>query len=458
MPPLTEAASPGATLADAASYEITSDEANSSNNKGFDEDMNSFPQLARVSDSMVIESGRGSLLWDTDGNEYIDFASGVLVLAAGHSEPRIAEAISKQASQLMNCYAHDTAQRTALAEKLLATTDGDFDQAFFMSTGSEGIEAALKIARAVTGRAGVIGFSGAFHGKTASAVTINGDPGVRKSFGSTIAGPVIRALFPYPYRWEFEGDVDEAALNFLEAQIAMEGAEQIGAILLEPFLGAGGVIPASPAFLKGIRAIADRHGMVMILDEIQSGLGRGGNLWSYQAAGAVPDILLGAKHLGGGMPIVGLISRAEIYDQIPAGSLTSTFGGNPLSAAASLASLDIIESDGLVEQCRASATIVRARFDEWESAFAIVGEGRNAGLSCGIELVEPGTKTPASGLARRAKSIAARHGLLAMPAAGAHGNILRFGPALNIPSELLLQGLDRLGSVLEELSAAQPAA
>lgn len=413
-----------------------------------------FPPLARVSDSMVVDRGRGSLIWDSAGNEYIDFASGVLVLAAGHADPRIAEAVGAQASRLTNCYAHDTDVRYALADAVLETTGGDLDQVFFMSTGSESIDAALKIARAVTGRHGVVTFSGAFHGKTASAVTLGGETRIRDVFGSNVSGPVVRALFPNPYRWPFPGDVDTTALNFLEAQIQAEGSQRLGAILLEPFLGAGGVIAASPGFLRGLRVLADRYGLLLIVDEIQSGLGRGGDLWSHRATGVVPDILLGAKHLGGGLPIVALMSRREIFEQIPAGTLTSTFGGNPLSCAAGLAMLSIFGTDDLLGQGRRNAEIVAGQLAQWEHDYDIVGQGRNAGLSCGIELVTPGTAAPAPELAARAKSAAAARGLLTMPAAGTHGNVVRFGPALNIPPELLRRGLDRLGSVLEDLQHA----
>jgi len=416
--------------------------------------MSTLPDLARVSDSMVIDHAKGSLLWDSEGREYVDFASGVLVLAAGHSDPRIADALAAQANRLTNCYAHDTDVRYRAADAVLATTAGDFDSAFFMSTGSESIEAALKIARAVTGRPGVVSFSGAFHGKTASAVALGGDAGTRDVFGSSIAGPVVRALYPYPYQWDLDIDVDTAALTILDAQIRAEGAGRLGAILLEPFLGAGGVVPASQRFLEGVRGIADRHGMLLILDEIQSGLGRGGEMWSYQRTGMIPDILIGAKHLGGGMPIVSLMSRSEIYDQIPQGTLTSTFGGNPLAAAAAVTMLSIFESDDLLEQGRANARRVGERIGSWEQTYEIVGQARNAGLSCGIELVEPGTKEPATRLARRAKALAAEEGLLTMPAAGTHGNVLRFGPALNIPEELLERGLDRLESVVSRLETA----
>ncbi|TAM66458.1 MAG: aspartate aminotransferase family protein [Microbacteriaceae bacterium] len=411
----------------------------------------SFPDLARVSNSMVVERAKGSLLWDTEDNEYIDFASGVLVLAAGQADERIAEAVSAQARTLTNVYAHDTRPRSDLAEAILETTGGDFDQAFFMSTGSEGIETALKIARAVTGRHGLVAFSGAFHGKTASGVTVDGQAGVRDVFGSTIVGPVVRAHYPYPYRWMLPGDVDETALALLDAQIQMEGAGRIGAILMEAFLGAGGVVPASARFLRGVREIADRYNLVFILDEIQSGLGRSGTTWAYQAAGITPDLLLGAKHLGGGLPIVAIMSSRDVYDRVPAGSLTSTFGGNPLSTAAGLAMLRIFDTDDLVARGAAAAVEVAARMRRWEQDYLIVGECRSAGLSCGIELVVPGTTEPNRVAANAAKALAATHGLLTMPAAGVYGNVLRFGPALNIPENLLDDGLDRLESVIAEL-------
>ncbi|WP_417564123.1 aspartate aminotransferase family protein [Microbacterium sp.] len=413
--------------------------------------LRSVPEAARVSDSMIVSHAKGSWLWDADGERYVDFASGVLVLAAGHADERIADAIATQARTVTNVYAHDTHQRSELADAILATTGGDFDQAFFMSTGSEGIETALKLARAATGKQGIITFSGAFHGKTSSGVAMDGQASVRDAYGGTIVGPVIRARYPYAYRWDLPGDMDEVALMLLEAQIQMEGPERLSAIVLEPFLGAGGVVPASTAFLRGIRTIADRYELVFILDEIQSGLGRGGAMWRYREAEVVPDILLGAKHLGGGLPIVAIMARTSIFDHAPNGSLTSTFGGNPLSAAAGLQMLSIIESDDLISQCVANSATIASRMTEWEGAYEIVGEGRAAGLSCGIELVLPGTAEPNSAAARAAKRLAAAHGLVTMPAAGVHGNVLRFGPALNIPADVLQDGLDRLEAVIAEL-------
>lgn len=410
----------------------------------------SVAAASQLTDGIRFVRASRSRMWDSHGREYLDFSSGVLVLAAGHSHPRIAEAVRDQAGQLINCYAHPNDLRDLLAQRVLEKVGPPFDRALFTTTGSEAIDTSLKVARYRTGRPGVLAFSGAFHGKTLAATGIGGLRGTRELFGETIPGPVVRAPFPNAYRWSFGEPMDEVALDLARNLAETEGPEVIGAIILEPFLGAGGVVPASPAFLAGLRRLADDIGALLILDEIQSGLGRCGSWFAFHDAGIRPDIVVGAKHLGAGLPIVALCARGDVLDPLPDGVFTSTFGGNPLACAAALASLEVIEHEQLIEACRARSSEVRARLDQMVDRYAFVGDGRTAGLSCGIEVVDATNGSPDPAAASRVRGLAAREGLVVMPAAGVASNVVRFGPALSIPPDELHEGLDRLESAVCE--------
>lgn len=409
----------------------------------------------QLKDGLRFTHGFGSSLWDETGRKYLDFSSGVLVLAAGHSHPRIVRAISDQAARLINCYAHPNDLRDELAQRLLNIAGAPFDRVIFMTTGSEAIDTGLKIARHHTRRTGVLTFSGAFHGKTMAGIGLAGLHDSRELFGTTLPGPVTRAPYPYPYRWEFGEPMDEVALHLARELVEREGREQFGAIVIEPFLGAGGVVSASGEFLRGIRALADDIEAVLIFDEIQSGLGRCGAWFAYQEIGVVPDVVVGAKHLGGGLPIVALLTTGAVLDNLPDSVLTSTFGGNPLSCAAAVACLSVIDEEGLIANCKAASELVSATLNDWSREYWFVAEGRVVGLSCGIELIT-GDKEPATRAASKARLLAAEEGLVILPAAGVHANVVRFAPPLSITSQETKEGLAKLNLVMNRIAADWP--
>lgn len=394
----------------------------------------------------------GTHVWDLDGRELLDFTSGVLVLAAGHGHPRITAAIAAQAAELVNCYAAPHPLRSALAKELLRIAGDPFDRVLFLTTGSEAIDGALKLARFATGRTGVLTFEGSFHGRTLAGVSVGGLESLRTGIGTPLPH-IVRAPYPYPYRWPHGQPVDETALKL--ARQAVEAADtEIGAVLIEPFLGAGGAVPATPSFLRQVRALADELGAVLILDEIQSGLGRCGAWFAFHELGFTPDIVVGSKGLGSGIPITAIISRAEIADLPGPGSLTSTFGGNPLACAAGLATLEVIEEEGLVANASRVHTALIDELRSWPGQVPLVGEARGAGLSLGIELVrDPQTKEPAAAEAQRVVELACEEGLVVLPPAGALGNVVRFAPALAISLEEALDGLQRLRRALERAAA-----
>jgi 4-aminobutyrate aminotransferase-like enzyme len=406
----------------------------------------------RATPTLCWDHADGSKVWDVDGKEYLDFTSGVLVLAAGHGHPRIAKAISAQAAKLINCYASPHPLRGQLAEELLGLVGPPFDRALFLTTGSEAIDAALKVARYVTGRAGILSFTGAFHGRTMAGVSVAGLPSMRDGLGTPLP-TVVRSPYPYPYRWHFGTPVVETALEM--AALAADQAGQIGAILVEPFLGGGGLIPAPPEFMVGLRQLADRLSAVLIFDEIQSGLGRCGSWFNFHDLGVVPDLVVGSKHLGGGLPIISVMGRSEYLDRMPAGSMTSTFGGNPLSCAAALATLAVIEDEDLVTRGARIGEMLLEEMQTWPSEVPMVGEVRGVGLSFGVELVEDATSKKPAVIA--AKAVAAevwREGLVVLPPAGAYNNVVRFAPALSISEEVAMDGLNRLRATIERVGAS----
>jgi 4-aminobutyrate aminotransferase-like enzyme len=333
---------------------------------------------------------------------------------------------------------------------LLRVAGPPFDRVVFLSTGSEAIDAALKIARYVTARRGVLTFSGAFHGRTLGGVSVAGTGSMRRGIGSPMAD-VIRAPFPYPYRWTFGTPVADTALALATWAVDTAGPDQIGAILLEPFLGAGGALPAPPAFVSGLRDLADSLSALLIFDEIQSGLGRCGAWFNFHSLGVVPDLLVGSKALGGGLPITAVLGRGELLDRLPPGSMTSTFGGNPLACAAGIATLAVIEEERLIENAARVSQVMLREMQTWVGTVPGVGEARAVGLSMGVELVsDQATKVPATELAQRVTEKVWDEELVVLPPAGAYGNVVRFAPALCISEEEALSGLRRLRRAIEK--------
>ncbi len=411
-------------------------------------------RAAQATPTLCWDRALGTRVWDVDGREYIDFTSGVLVMAAGHGHPRITQAITTQAQRLVNCYASPHPLRSQLADALLEIAGHPFDRAIFVTTGSEAIDTSLKIARHMTGRPGVITFSGAFHGRTLGGVSVSGTGSTRRGIGTPVSD-IVRAPFPYPYRWEFGEPVADTALALTEWAAETVGVDQIGAILIEPFLGAGGVLPAPPSFVTGLQALADRIGALLIFDEIQSGLGRCGHWFNYQGLGVIPDIVVGSKALGGGLPITAVMGRSELLDRMPPGSMTSTFGGNPLACAAGLATLQVLKDENLVSNATEVSRIMLNEMRAWVGTVPAVGDVRGVGLSFGVELVSDlETKVPDSSRATAVVSAVWDEGLVVLPPAGEYGNVVRFAPPLSISAEEAVDGLGRLRRALEYTSRA----
>jgi 4-aminobutyrate aminotransferase/(S)-3-amino-2-methylpropionate transaminase len=374
---------------------------------------------------IVAHEGRGATLTDVDGNVFIDFTGGVGCLNVGHSHPRLVEAATEQLTR----FAHTDftvvpyEAYVELAERLLAKAPfrGPAKAAFF-NAGTEAVENAVKFARLYTGRPAVIAFEGAFHGRTLLSLTLTSKPYPYKLGMGPLAPEVYRAPFPSDYRGPDAETALEALRNLFVTQVA---SEQVAAIVVEPVLGEGGFVPAPQAFMEGLRTICDDQGICLVVDEVQTGFARTGRLFAIEHYGIEPDLITLAKSIAGGLPLSGVLGKAEILDAAHDGAVGGTFVGNPVAQAAALAVLDVIEEEGLVERANAIGDTVRSRMLSWQERFAAIGDVRGLGAMLAIELVaDRATKEPAAGLAVRVIEAALERGLLLLKA-GVHGNCIR---------------------------------
>ena len=391
---------------------------------------------------------RGSELWDVDGRRYVDFAGGIGVMNVGHGHPRVMQAVEEQ---LQNA-THTSFQVVQyesylrLAERLceVAPIEGE-RKAIFFSTGAEAIENAVKIARAATGREAVISFRGAFHGRTLLALSLTGSVQPYKQSFGPYAAEVYQTPFPYSYR----GWTTEAALADLDSLLESEvGPKRVAAIVIEPVLGEGGFVPAPFEFMKGLRELCDRHGILLIADEIQTGFGRTGKFFAVEHSGVRPDLMTVAKSLAAGFPLSGVVGHAEVMDAPDPGGLGGTYGGNPVACAAALAVMDVMRDERLPERAARIGSVVEERMRTWAQDHEIIGDVRALGAMVGMELVrDRKTKEPADKEAANVLATAREKGLILLRC-GVHHNVVRTLMPLTIPDEQLEEGLDILGASL----------
>jgi 4-aminobutyrate aminotransferase/(S)-3-amino-2-methylpropionate transaminase len=399
---------------------------------------------------VVAAEASGSRITDVDGNVLLDFVGGVGVLNVGHNHPRVVQAIREQAERYLHTDFTVVPYEpyVTLAERLgaLVPVSGETRAAFF-NAGTEAVENAVKLARLRTKRQAVIAFDGAFHGRTLLALTMTSRTHPYKTGLGPFAPEVYRAPFPNAYR----GPDAVQALASLERMFATHvGADQVAAIVFEPQQGEGGFVPADPLFVRGLRSLCDEHGIVLVADEVQTGFGRTGRMFAMEHFDVEPDLLVVAKSIAGGLPLSGVVGRAEIMDGAHEGAIGGTFIGNPVALAAAGAVLDVFEEEGLVERASAIGETIRARMLEWQGRFAEIGDVRGLGAMLAIELVRyRDSKDPAPELAARVIEEALRRGLLLLKA-GVYGNCIRVLCPLTIPDDELEEGLD----VWEEALAA----
>lgn len=402
---------------------------------------------------LVAKRGRGTRVEDVDGNEFLDFAAGIAVVSTGHCHPEVVKAIQQQAGELIHMSGTDFYYEglVTLAERLSAVAPMPGPHRFYYgNSGAEAVECALKVARYHTGRQNVIAFLGAFHGRTMGALSLTASkPQQKRRFAPLVPG-VTHVRYPYAYRGCPGGTAQEQEAFALECARYIEDRlfktmlppEEVAAIFVEPIQGEGGYVVAPTVFMQELRKICDRHGILLVADEVQSGAGRTGKWWAIEHTGVQPDIVCMAKGIASGMPLGICMTRAEIMDWKP-GSHASTFGGNPVAIAAALATMDVLEREGISNAARlGEATISRLR--EWVAKHSIVGDVRGRGLMIGIEIVKAQkTREAAPQLRDRIVDLAFERGLLIL---GCGETSVRLAPPL-----VVQQGeIDAALAILEE--------
>jgi 4-aminobutyrate aminotransferase len=403
---------------------------------------------------LVAEKGEGAIIEDIDGNRFLDFNAGIAVVATGHCHPAVVRAIQEQAARLIHMSGTDFYYKelAALAQKLNEIAPGDVPRRVsFGNSGAEAMEGAIKLARYSTGRDKIIAFLGSFHGRTMGALSLTARKSVQRAgFGPLVPG-VVHAPYPYCYRCPFGKEPDSCAVECVQhieknLLTTISPAQETAAIVVEPVQGEGGYIVPPKKFFDELRRVCDENGILLIFDEVQSGMGRTGKMWAAQHFDAVPDIFSVAKGVASGMPLGATVARADLMTW-PPGAHASTFGGNPVSCVASLVTIRLLE-EGLIENAARTGEYMRERMRSWPERFPNVGDVRGLGLMIGIELVrDQKTKEKAPQLRDRIVDLAFQRGLLIL---GAGDNTLRLCPPLIVTRDQCDFALDTLEACLRE--------
>ena len=414
-----------------------------------------------IATPMFAEEAKGALLTDVDGNTFIDFGGGIGVMNIGHANGRVVEAVKEKAEQMTHTcfYVTEYEEYIELAERLNTIVPGSSEKrSFFVNSGAEAVENAVKIARYYTGRPAVIAFENSFHGRTMLAMTLTGktDP-YKKGFGPFVP-EVYRVPSPYAYRCpagrDCSGGCQGDCFGSIEkAFVSTVHPSSVAAIIVEPVSGEGGFIPFPDFYLRQLRELCDEHGIVLIVDEVQTGYGRTGKMFAIEHSGVEPDIMITAKSMGGGLPIAGVTGKAEIMDSVHAGGLGTTYGGNPIACAAALAVLDTFEEEDLVAKGKALGEKVMSAMREIQEKHPdFVGDVRGLGPMAAMEFVtDAESKTPDKERNAKIVQAALQEGLLLLTA-GQYSNCIRTLMPLNIADDELEEGLAILGRAVDSVA------
>ncbi|HXE95527.1 MAG TPA: aspartate aminotransferase family protein [Dongiaceae bacterium] len=401
---------------------------------------------------IAIERGEGCRVTDVEGKSYLDCASGLGALNIGHNHPRVMAAVSRQLARFGHTggiYYNETT--VAAAELLTSITPPGLDRLFFSNSGAEAVEGALKLARFVTGRQGIIAFGGAFHGRTLGALSLTSSNARYRERYSPLLPSVYHAPYPYCHHCPFgcgAAGCTMKCFGYLEEMLRRYvSPREVAAIIIEPVLGEGGYVPAPAEFLAGLRRLCYDHGIMLIFDEVQSGMGRCGDWFASQTYGVTPDILTVAKGIASGFPLSAVVARNELMDQWPTWAHGTTFGGNPVSCAAAGATIEAIRDDGLLARCREVGRATVDRLRAFQADHPMVGDVRGRGLMIGVELVEP-DGTPAGAACGRVMERCLQQGLIVINC-GPERNIIRLIPPLIISDEEMGEALDILEDAIE---------
>jgi 4-aminobutyrate aminotransferase len=417
--------------------------------------MTALSPLLTTATPVLVDHALGSYVYDADGRSWLDFTTGIGVTSTGHCHPDVVRAAQEQVGKLIHGQ-YTTVRHNPILD--LTERLGDFlpsglDSVFYANSGSEAVEAAIRLARMATGRPNIITFQGGFHGRTVAAASLTtAGTKFRSGFAPLMPG-VFTAPFPYAFRygWDEETTID-FALRELDYLLATTSAvADTAAFIIEPVLGDGGYLPAPVRFLQGLRERADRHGITLILDEVQTGVGRTGTFWGHDPAGITPDVLITAKGLASGFPLSAIAAPEALMRKAWPGSQGGTYGGNAVSCAAALATLNVVERDGLVENSARQGGYLIGALRAIAQDTKTVADVRGRGLMVGCEFVDP-DGTPRPDLATSAQQAAIDEGLLLLTC-GTRGNVVRFIPPLIVTSEQIDEGVEAWRRALKLVDA-----
>ena len=402
---------------------------------------------------IYVDHAKNAEVWDVEGNRFIDFGAGIAVCNTGHSHPKVIAAAKAQLDKFSHtCIMVNPYEvGVELAEKLIEIAPGDSEKkAIFVSTGAEAVENCVKIARAHTGRRGVIAFNGGFHGRTNLTMALTGKITPYKNLFGPFPGDIFHAPFPI----DSHGISVKASLKAIENLFKVDIAPtDVAAIIVEPVQGEGGFYAAPAEFLQALRVICDKNGIVLIADEIQTGFARTGKMFSCEHSGVEPDLITMAKGIAGGFPIAAVVGKSEIMDAPLPGGLGGTYGGSPVACAAALAVLEIIEEENLVTRSAQIGIVFNERLSQLQSQFpTLISEVRNQGSMIAIELCNNGdSEQPNPELTQAVIANASKYGLILL-ACGFYSNVIRFLPPLTISDETLNEGLDEFYKLFTEVA------
>jgi 4-aminobutyrate aminotransferase len=410
---------------------------------------------------VVVESAQGCVIRDISGKEYLDCFAGISVVNAGHCNPKVIAAAKAQMDKLVHCasYIYYSPATGALAEKMAQIMPSPLlRKSFFANSGAEAIEGAMKVARLYTGKHEIISLQASFHGRTWGTLSITGNQG-RKKRGGPYASGVAFAPAPYVYRSPWPDD-PKRCVDFwsqtLEEVIRFSTAGDVAAFIAEPVMGEGGIIVPPPNYFREIKQVLDRHGILFICDEVQSGFGRTGKMFAIEHYGVEPDILVTAKGIADGFPLAAFTTRDEISASFKPGDHLSTFGGNPVSCAASLANIEFMLEERLCEQTLEKGTYLTDRLNKMKKSMPMIGEVRGLGLMVGIELVQDEKRMPATAEAEAVRDICLANGVL-VGVGGIYGNVVRVQPPLVITLQQLDRAVDAIVHAIEQVQSQHTA-
>jgi 4-aminobutyrate aminotransferase len=399
---------------------------------------------------VVVERASGACVYDADGAEYLDLFAGISVVNAGHCNPRVVAAATEQLGKLIHAasYVYHVPVVARLAEKLAAITPGRLRKTFFGNSGAEAVEGAMRLARAYTGKSEFIALQASFHGRTNATLSVTGNA-ARKTRGGPYLPGVAFAPTPNPYRCRLCTDgCTLACADAVEDVFKYQTSGDVAAVIAEPVLGEGGIIIPHPDYFRRVQQITDRHGALFIADEVQTGFGRTGRMFAIEHYGVEPDIMAMAKGIADGFPLGGFIAPAEIADSFRPGEHLSTFGGNPVSCAAGLATIEALEEDRLPERSASLGDLVRSALESMAERHPLIGDVRGLGLMLGVELVlDRETREPAPREAAEVRRLCREQGVL-LGVGGQDGNVVRIQPPLVIDRTQLDRALQALDSAL----------